>query len=1280
MKPSIFRSTLNQLWLIMALLIILFAFYVAAGRQFIPALSEYRERIEATLSAQLGMPVTIAELNGIWTGFEPILDLRGFELSSDMSSETRRVMSVDRVSLHFDTLRSLTRFQLVFRLVSLSGVTIELAQTDGRWHMLGLPPGQGSANVELLANWILAQQLGEISESEIRFQPENGQPFQVRNIDLKIRKSGSRHRFEGSLDVESEQRGASFRIAADADGDPFDREDFFADIYMAFTDARIDDGFRIEGLDFARLDRLRASGEAWAYWRNGRLDYMLGAIQLPEMVWSSEAKAIVLPFQDARADFAWRSGESGDWSVELTGIDYAWGENRSVIDSLRLRREFGLDQYRISVDRLSLQPIAKLLLASGKLSEKLQKLLEDMQPSGDLENVQVQYRIDPAAAQRFVARTNFRDVSIGPWGQVPTISGFDGYAELDPHQGYADFQVAEGSLGFPRLFTGAWPLTVANGRIGWRIEPEQIAIQSGLISLTMPDADLRARFSLDLPRDRSRRPDLELRLGVLEADGSRIGQFLPARILKPGAVDWLKSAVRQGQVRQGAYLYHGDLKGELRSQTSSLMFFDVEDARFSFHADWEEVSADFARVIGRPDEILVDVPSGGFMGAALRNVDVQLPTTGDPANRNVTVQGEAEVSVPGALNLLRQSPLKKVTPEVMGTWTGDGRVTADLMIKVPLGRSDVPEVDLRAKLHEAALTIPQEKRALEFREISGDLGYSNRKKLHAKRIVARFLGQRAVASIRSLSNAQTGGETRIRIDSRATAAALREFTGLPVFGLMEGRLKYDASLRLFGAQRSHELVVNSDLSGLSIDAPRPLGKAADAPLPFRYQMRFGRGDDRMSFEAGELLRGKLVQRAGKIRRGLVRLGSEPITEIPERGIRVDGKLSFLDFSEWTSFKPRLDQAFAQDAGEGGVAELISSVDLGFDELLLFGRKVPNSRAVVRRKPDHWQVDLKNEVIHVEGKAPHVRTQPYDLHVHYLRIPKFPEGGEGGDPLADVDPSKLPVLIMRIDELRYGDMDLGNWDLQSTQVADGIRFENVNGEFRNMRIQKSQLEWRLTDGMHRTDLDLSIGAGDIADVLEAWNFTPTLDSKEAAARAELTWPHSPGLIRLPDISGTISAKIEQGRFIELQSGAGALRVFGVLNVDTISRRLRLDFSDLFKKGLSYDQIKGQYQLESGVLKSVDTLDIEGPSTNFHLRGNIDLINETMDQKLVVVLPVTSNLPLAALLTGNPALAGAIYLTEKLFGDKLERLASAQYRVRGAWNDPEVKLIKMFSKKD
>ena len=83
-------------------------------------------------------------------------------------------------------------------------------------------------------------------------------------------------------------------------------------------------------------------------------------------------------------------------------------------------------------------------------------------------------------------------------------------------------------------------------------------------------------------------------------------------------------------------------------------------------------------------------------------------------------------------------------------------------------------------------------------------------------------------------------------------------------------------------------------------------------------------------------------------------------------------------------------------------------------------------------------------------------------------------------------------------------------------------------------------------------------------------------------------------------------------------------------------------------------------------------LEGPSSRLELDGKLDMPEDRIDAKLKVTLPLSNNLPLAALLAGAPPVAGALFSVDRLIGDRLSRVASVDYRVEGSLLDPQISL--------
>ena len=87
--------------------------------------------------------------------------------------------------------------------------------------------------------------------------------------------------------------------------------------------------------------------------------------------------------------------------------------------------------------------------------------------------------------------------------------------------------------------------------------------------------------------------------------------------------------------------------------------------------------------------------------------------------------------------------------------------------------------------------------------------------------------------------------------------------------------------------------------------------------------------------------------------------------------------------------------------------------------------------------------------------------------------------------------------------------------------------------------------------------------------------------------------------------------------------------------------------------------------------VEPLTLLGPGGKFYLSGN-DLKTGQLDHRLKVQVPLSAQLPAAALFAGVPAIAtGIVLLLEQAAGDTLSRIGETNYQVGGTFDEPMVK---------
>ena len=122
-----------------------------------------------------------------------------------------------------------------------------------------------------------------------------------------------------------------------------------------------------------------------------------------------------------------------------------------------------------------------------------------------------------------------------------------------------------------------------------------------------------------------------------------------------------------------------------------------------------------------------------------------------------------------------------------------------------------------------------------------------------------------------------------------------------------------------------------------------------------------------------------------------------------------------------------------------------------------------------------------------------------------------------------------------------------------------------------------------------------------------------------------------------MAGNLELTLGKGSLPEVEPGLG--RVIGVLNFKSLWRRLSLDFSDLFGKGLAYDGISGNFKIGSG-RAAIESFRVDAVSARIVATGRIGLVARNLEQEIAVIPHTSAALPIAGAL-GGMLFPAAIY---------------------------------------
>ncbi len=284
-------------------------------------------------------------------------------------------------------------------------------------------------------------------------------------------------------------------------------------------------------------------------------------------------------------------------------------------------------------------------------------------------------------------------------------------------------------------------------------------------------------------------------------------------------------------------------------------------------------------------------------------------------------------------------------------------------------------------------------------------------------------------------------------------------------------------------------------------------------------------------------------------------------------------------------------------------------------------------------------------------------------------------------MQDVVPQDLGDLDVTISELMYGDEPYGNWAFKLRPDGAGAMLRELTAESKGLSIQEgAELTWRIgDDGRHESAFTGMVAASDLGRALREWGYASSIEGSDFLFDAGLSWDGTPAAIDLDIVRGRMSLENGEGRFVQAETGTGALKLLGIFDFAQIARRFRFDFSDVVQKGWSFSEITGVVGLDRGLVNVVDEIVIEGSTSIFTVGGNLDLISRELDGDMIVTLPLSRNLPwyaaYSAIATGPLAGVGVL-LAQKIFGSQLDQMSSAKYEISGTIEEPKIEFVAIF----
>jgi uncharacterized protein YhdP len=312
-----------------------------------------------------------------------------------------------------------------------------------------------------------------------------------------------------------------------------------------------------------------------------------------------------------------------------------------------------------------------------------------------------------------------------------------------------------------------------------------------------------------------------------------------------------------------------------------------------------------------------------------------------------------------------------------------------------------------------------------------------------------------------------------------------------------------------------------------------------------------------------------------------------------------------------------------------------------------------------------------------------------VHARLARLTIAPSTAAEVESFLDRQPVSIPALDVVVDELdlggkalgrleveainraviNVGDIPVREWRLSKFNLTVPEAKFTGNGNWARLNAQggvETAVE-RALPGRRRTVLNFKLEVSDGGALLTRFGMTGVVRQASGKFEGQIAWLGSPLKVDYPSLGGAFTVNVASGQF--LKADPGIAKLLGVLSLQSLPRRLTLDFRDVFSDGFAFDFLRGDVTVTEGIART-NNLQMKGVNAAVLMEGSADVARETQNLKVVVIPEINAGTASLIATVINPAVGLGTVLAQLFLRRPLIESNTQEFRVDGSWADPQV----------
>ena len=1242
-------------------------------RFYLPAMShQHRDLLQHWVSNALHRPVLIDRVELKWRALTPTVVLDGVEIKSRKPNGAH--LQVNHMLISLRIFSSLFHWKLTPGRVVLDGINVSIA------HPKGIQDDQDALLKYSLSRfmevgiWLVHVSTIDIRHLNINWEWPTGHFQQWHDVSISVHTSHHEPKIIMTAALKQMIPTRFQCVVLFKRWDEHHIQD--ADIFFQVSDLNLHSwqamlnlpsyhGFSMRGGD---LD-----GRFWIKWRDKKIDHIQSVITVTHLDILQEKKQVLFqPFLSFQS--VWDRLASG-FSLKVDQVRLKpHGALKPYASLGILYKNDNPKHFLVVGSQLSVGMFSKLIEGYQALPEGMRTWLRHVKPKGLIKKISLSFALNNKGFSLNGVEASFSNGVISSYENLPGVVGLRGHVLYRPDAIDIFLNSYHGVLDLKKLLNYPVRFDHLNAQVFYRKNNGSQQWYMPDVQIQLPDIQWRMKASsYQGAQDSS--PIIDLLADFQVNNVSKVAPLVPHSHLSTGLQQWLQHAFVSGSLGSGTMVFRGPVNDFPFSHHRGIFEVKglIKDLTLNYHKDWPKIKGLSGEMQFKNQSLRVSANHVSINGIVSERATASIKDL-HHANLLVDMAGHGDLSQ--GLGFLKSTPL--AIGRALSPLQAKGPMHLNVHLNLPIkNHMSGSRVKGKVEPDNAQLSLPDWH--MVFSRLKGSLHFTE-SGVWANQIEGQFLNHHIHCSIKTNKEALNRSKTSIAVDGYASVASLKQMFPMTIFHFIEGGANYNAQLNMDSS--GNDLKVVSQLKGVQVDLPSIYAKKPNDNRQFIYNMHFSSSSPlrQISAQYGDdfYIHARTINHKHTEANdfsGVIMLGKYvgQDVKIPESGLDIWADWLYMNATVWQNFLDKYLEADKKThASQSPI--ILNSIFVHAKRWLILGAKLGQMQMRINPLKDYYSIMVDGDQVKGHIKVPFdLKQQAVSASLDRLSLKKSEMVSSTKSP----SPGEWPSLHITCQMCQFNQGIFNQLSLHTTRQKNGLVIDTLKWK-NQYQVANITGDWYRVANKASAHLTGTMQLFSAGDWLKSHQLSNLLDKGNGPLSFDLSIPG--GLLK-PDwsqVSGHANFALKKGRIMTLSDGMsselGLGRILALFSLQSLPKRLTLNFSDLWKEGFAFNHFDVDMRLSKGQA-FLNKVDIDGPVAQLTFNGVIDYIHKTCQLNMTLSPYLTRSVPFVATLIGGPVAGVVSWFANQALKPGLKKAIQMTYRIEGGLDHPVV--TKVFS---